>query len=104
MPALAMISRHFGTSSSMRFLMPSGPLARTSKPSLRNCSDIFGVFKIPIDLADTNSTMAGGGFEGAKKTWKGSEVESFWARPHMGGTTGKTDPGGGPVTGSGFQR
>jgi hypothetical protein len=29
MPALATTSRHFGTSSSMRFRMPSGPLART---------------------------------------------------------------------------
>ena len=38
MPALAMMSRHFGTSASMRFFMPSGPLAMTSKPLLRNCS------------------------------------------------------------------
>src|SRR6476646_4051965 len=59
MPALAMMSRHFGTSSSMRFRMPSGPLPMTSKPLLRNCSATTGIFRISIDLADNSSTMAG---------------------------------------------
>src|SRR6266480_787318 len=77
MPALAMMSRHFGTSSSMRLRMPSGPLARTSKPLLRNCSDIAGRLKISIDFVDNNSTMAGGVFAGARKPWNVSETKSL---------------------------
>ena len=76
MPALATMSRHFGTSSSMRLRMPSGPLARTSKPLLRNWSAIAGRLRISIYLADNSSTMAGEVFAGARKPWNVSEMKS----------------------------
>jgi len=92
MPALATMSRHFGTSSSMRFRIPPGPLAMTSKPLLRNCSAMAGVFRTSIDLLDSSSTMAGEVFAGARKPWNVSEIKSFVAEFDHGRHVGQIEP------------
>src|ERR1700704_2094943 len=102
MPALATMSRHFGTSSSMRFRMPSGPLARTSKPSLRNCSAMTGLLRISTDFLDNNSTIAGAVFAGARKPWNVSEMKSLSPSSTILGTSGRSNHRCAPVTANAF--